>query len=65
MEADSDGCNVSCSYSNKTSDAPHISAANHGKMFIDGRMFLFTANLTRASITRDSRYKLTCGQEAN
>ena len=36
-----------CSYSNRTSEAPHTSAANHGKMFIDGMMFFFTANFTR------------------
>jgi len=60
MEAESDGCTVPCSYSNKTSDNPHTSAANHGNTFTEGRIFLFAANFTRASITRESRYKLTC-----
>ena len=45
-----------CSYSNRTSEAPHTNAANHGNTFIDG-MFFFTANFTRASKTHDSMYK--------
>ena len=40
-----------CSYSNRTSEAPHTSAANHGNTFIDGMMFFFTANFTRDMTT--------------